>query len=76
MAQIDLVRFTAGGAPHEIAVSGQHRGDLKRLARDVKAVCEWQIRLFGAPPPFTRYVFCCMSARIFMADWNTARPPP
>lgn len=57
MAQIDLVRFTAGGAPHEIAVSGQHRGDLKRLARDVKAVCEWQIRLFGAPPPFTRYVF-------------------
>lgn len=57
MARVDVVRFTASGVPHEIAVSGQHRGDLKRLARDVKAVCEWQIRLFGAPPPFARYVF-------------------
>lgn len=57
MAKVDLIRFTAAGVPHEIAVSGQHRGDLKRLARDVKAVCEWQIRLFGAPAPFSRYVF-------------------
>lgn len=72
MAQIDLVRFTAGGAPHEIAVSGQHRGDLKRLARDVKAVCEWQIRLFGAPPPFTPLCVFAVCRPGYL--WRTGTP--
>jgi predicted metalloprotease with PDZ domain len=30
---------------------------LKRLARDTKKICEYQIKLFGTPAPFERYVF-------------------
>ena len=49
--------FTAGGVPHEIAISGRHRADVDRLARDLKRVCEWHIRFWGAPAPMDRYVF-------------------
>ncbi|AXK38085.1 M61 family metallopeptidase [Crenobacter cavernae] len=54
---VERVTFKACGVPHEIVVSGRHRGDLKRLARDAKKICEYQIRLFGEPAPFERYVF-------------------
>jgi predicted metalloprotease with PDZ domain len=53
--------FVAGGVPHDIALTGRHRGDLDRLARDLARICQWQIELFGdAPdrrPPFDRYLF-------------------
>lgn len=51
------VSFKACGVPHQFVVSGRFRGDLKRLARDTKKICEYQIRLFGKPAPFERYVF-------------------
>jgi predicted metalloprotease with PDZ domain len=51
------VSFKACGVSHQIVVSGRHRGDLKRLARDVKKICEYQIRLFGEPAPFQNYLF-------------------
>jgi predicted metalloprotease with PDZ domain len=51
-----LVTFTAGGVPHDIAVSGRQSADLDRLARDVARVCQWQIDLFGGAP-FDRYLF-------------------
>jgi predicted metalloprotease with PDZ domain len=57
MGTLERVSFKACGVPHEIVVSGRQRGDLKRLARDVKKICEYQIRLFGEPAPFDRYVF-------------------
>jgi predicted metalloprotease with PDZ domain len=49
--------FSAGGVPHEIAITGRHDADPDRLARDLKRLCEWQIRFFGAPAPMDRYVF-------------------
>lgn len=53
----ESVRFKACGVVHEFVVSGRFQADLKRLARDVKKICEWHIRLFGEPAPFDRYVF-------------------
>ncbi len=49
--------FEAHGVPHQIVVTGRHNGDLARLGRDVKKICEAHIDLFGAPAPVDRYVF-------------------
>ncbi len=35
----------------------RHNADLERLCRDLKTLCESQIRLFGEPAPMDRYVF-------------------
>jgi len=61
MADFSLVTFSAGGATHDIAVSGRHRGDLGRFARDLARICQWQCDLFAGTEegraPFDRYVF-------------------
>ena len=51
------VAFSAGGVPHEIAITGRHDADLERIARDLKRVCDQHIRLFAGLPPMDRYVF-------------------
>ena len=56
----DLVSFEAHGVRHDIAVTGRHRGDLDRLACDLARACTAHIDLFGAPPPFDRYLFQVM----------------
>ena len=53
----DLVSFDAHGVRHDVALTGRHRGDLDRLAHDLARACTAQIDLFGAPPPFDRYLF-------------------
>lgn len=55
------VAFEAAGTPHRIVVSGQHHGDLARLAADVQRVCEWQISLFGGQAPFASYTFLLLA---------------
>ena len=57
MGHFELVKFEAAGVAHEMAITGRIRADLKRLAADLKKICAWQIRLFGAPAPFARYLF-------------------
>ncbi|HWA13671.1 MAG TPA: M61 family metallopeptidase [Burkholderiales bacterium] len=57
MGTFDLVSFRARGVPHDVAITGRHRADLKRLARDLKALCETQIDFFGGTAPMDRYVF-------------------
>lgn len=57
MGDFALATFTACGVPHEVALTGRHRADMDRLCRDLQAVCERHIRLFGGPAPFDRYVF-------------------
>lgn len=57
LGAFERVSFKACGVPHEFVVSGRFRADLKRLARDTKKICEYQIKLFGEPAPFERYVF-------------------
>ena len=57
MGTFTLATFKACGVPHEVAITGRHDGDLKRLSTDLKRICEWQIRFFGAPAPMQKYVF-------------------
>lgn len=61
IADFALVSFEAGGAVHDIAVTGRIRADLDRVARDVRRICQWHVDLFGAAPasraPFDRYLF-------------------
>ena len=52
-----LATFGACGVPHDIAITGRHRADMDRLRRDLKVLCETQIRFFGEPAPMERYVF-------------------
>jgi predicted metalloprotease with PDZ domain len=52
-----LATFEACGVQHDVAITGRQRCDLERLVADLRRVCEWQIRLFGEPPPFHRYLF-------------------
>lgn len=57
LGEFERITFKACGVPHEFIVSGKYKADLKRLAADTKRICEWQIRFFGEPAPFERYVF-------------------
>ncbi|HNI73717.1 MAG TPA: PDZ domain-containing protein, partial [Accumulibacter sp.] len=52
-----LAGFSACGVPHQVAISGRHDGDLKRLTADLRRICEWQIRFFGEPAPMSHYLF-------------------
>ncbi|GGP18568.1 M61 family metallopeptidase [Silvimonas iriomotensis] len=60
MGNFSDIRFKACGVPHEVVIAGRHRTDMKRLKRDLKKICEYQIKLFGEPAPFERYVFMSM----------------
>jgi predicted metalloprotease with PDZ domain len=61
MGTFATARFMAGGAQHDIAITGQQQADLPRLSQDLTRVCQWQIDLFGgapdSPAPFDRYLF-------------------
>lgn len=58
LGDFTLIQFKACGVPHDFVLSGRlPKIDSKRLARDVKAICEYQIKFFGEPAPFDRYVF-------------------
>jgi predicted metalloprotease with PDZ domain len=61
MGIFDLVHFEAGGARHDIAITGRHRGDLTRFAQDLSRVCQSQIDLFsgaaGSSAPVDYYLF-------------------
>ena len=61
MAAFSLASFEAGGAIHDIAITGHVHADLDRVARDLRRICQWQIDFFGAAPdsraPFDRYLF-------------------
>uniref|UniRef100_Q0HU33 Peptidase M61 domain protein n=1 Tax=Shewanella sp. (strain MR-7) TaxID=60481 RepID=Q0HU33_SHESR len=49
--------FEACGVRHDIVLNGRHRAHMSRLCQDLKAICEYQIKLFGTPAPFERYLF-------------------
>ncbi|MFC7421091.1 M61 family metallopeptidase [Iodobacter arcticus] len=61
MGEFSQISFKACGIPHDIVIAGRHQADLKRLKKDLKQICEYQIRLFGEPAPFDRYVFMTMA---------------
>jgi predicted metalloprotease with PDZ domain len=61
IADFAHVEFEAGGAAHDVVISGRHEADLPRLAADLARICQWQCDLFGGAPgsraPFDRYLF-------------------
>jgi predicted metalloprotease with PDZ domain len=57
MGEFSLASFRAAGVPHDIAITGRHDADMRRLQRDLKRLCEYQIRFFGRPAPMKRYLF-------------------
>jgi len=62
IGEFDRVEFAVHGVPHSLVVAGSHDGDLERVAADIQRLCSIQIRFFGEPPPFDRYVFLCVTA--------------
>lgn len=57
MGTFSLASFKAAGVQHDIAITGRHHTDTRRLCRDIKKLCETQIGFFGKPAPMDRYVF-------------------
>jgi predicted metalloprotease with PDZ domain len=57
MGVFTLDHFEAGGVRHSIVLTGRHDCDTARLRSDLARVCQWQIDLFGAPPPMKHYLF-------------------
>jgi predicted metalloprotease with PDZ domain len=53
--------FDVHGTPHEIAITGRHDCDMERLCRDLKLICEYQVKLFGELPQMERYLFQVMA---------------
>ncbi len=60
MGSFTHAAFEVHGVAHEIVLSGRHDCDTDRLCADLKKICTWQVDLFGAPPPFDRYLFLTM----------------
>lgn len=59
--KLDIVKFKVAGIPHRLIVSGEHQADLKRIAGDLKRLCETHIGFFGNAP-FKRYDFMLYAA--------------
>lgn len=60
MGSFTLIQFSAAGIPHEVAITGRHECDEKRLVEDLSRICESQIAMFGEAP-FERYLFQVMA---------------
>ncbi len=61
MADFTLIEFEARGIPHDVAITGKHYADSKRIADDLKKICENEIDLFGELPDMERYLFQVMA---------------
>ncbi len=61
MADFLVASFEAGGATHDVAITGKVNVDLDRLTTDLARICQWQVDLFGGArgcrAPFDRYLF-------------------
>ena len=59
MGSFSKFEFQACGVPHWLIVTGRHRFDDVRVCRDLKKICETQIRFFDpeAKAPFDQYMF-------------------
>jgi len=44
MGEFTLASFRAGGVPHDIAITGRHAADARRLQRDLQRLCEHHMR--------------------------------
>jgi predicted metalloprotease with PDZ domain len=61
MGNFSLATFEAGGIPHDIVITGQHRADMDRLCVDLQKICTTHINMFGELPAIERYIFLVMA---------------
>ncbi|MGO1298865.1 MAG: M61 family metallopeptidase [Vibrio sp.] len=57
MGTFTLGTFEACGVRHDVVLTGRHHCYMPRLLRDLKAICETEIRFFDTIAPFERYIF-------------------
>ncbi len=61
MGSFVLASFDAGGAVHDVAITGRIDADVERVARDLARICRWHVDLFDDGPvgraPFDHYLF-------------------
>lgn len=57
IGDFDHFSFRTRGVDHDFVLTGRHHADLGRLKRDLKTICDWQLRFWGKPAPTPRYVF-------------------
>jgi len=60
MGTFALGTFEANGVPHDVAITGRHDCDMKRLTHDLARPCSAQIDFFGGAgtkPPMDYYAF-------------------
>ncbi len=60
MGRFQRIGFEACGVRHDLVLTGRFDCDFERLKTDLQRICEYQIRLFGEPAPFSRYLFLVM----------------
>ena len=60
MADFQLATFDVQGIPHDIVITGRHYCDMDRLTKDLHAICQRHIAMFGALPKLDRYLFLVM----------------
>lgn len=52
-----VTTFQVSDVSHELIITGQHKGDIERLSRDLARICDHHIQFFTSPAPMKRYVF-------------------
>ncbi|MGH8679558.1 MAG: hypothetical protein ACREUQ_14560 [Burkholderiales bacterium] len=50
MGEFSLATFRAAGVPHDLVIAGRHDADIKRVAHDLKKLCETQIAFWRESP--------------------------
>jgi predicted metalloprotease with PDZ domain len=56
MGTFSRLRFSVGGVPHQVVITGRHRADAARLTLDLARICETHAAMFG-DLPVDRYLF-------------------
>lgn len=57
MGELTIEQFAVRNIPHVFVLVGRHYADVKRICRDLTAICEQHIDLFDGQVPFHEYVF-------------------
>ena len=57
MADFTLFDFEVQNVKHQMAITGMHNTDIKRLQQDLKTICEHHVSFFNNSIPFDDYLF-------------------
>ena len=57
MADFTLFDFEVQNVKHQMAITGMHNTDIKRLQQDLKTICEHHVSFFNNSMPFDDYLF-------------------